>query len=55
MWLLTLEGGAVWQTTEGTPTVAPPRAGEQVKIRKAMAGGYMLHLGSRLIRIRRVR
>jgi hypothetical protein len=54
MWQLTLESGALWQTTEGTPTLAPPRAGEKVKIRKAMAGGYMLHLGSRLIRIRRV-
>jgi hypothetical protein len=54
MWQLTLASGAVWQTTEGMPTLAPPRAGEQVKIRKTMAGGYMLHLGSRLIRIRRV-
>ena len=55
MWQITLESGGVWQTTEGTPTLVPPRVGEKLKIRKTMAGGYMLHLGPRLIRIRRVR
>jgi hypothetical protein len=54
MWQITLESGAVWQTSEGMPTLAPPRVGENIKIRKTMTGGYMLHLGSRLIRIRRV-
>jgi hypothetical protein len=54
LWQIQLESGALWQTTELTPTLMPPRVGEKVKIRKGIAGGYMLHLGPRLVRIRRV-
>jgi hypothetical protein len=53
-WLLELENGAFWETTEPTD-VMMPKAGDQITIRKSAGGGYMIHLGSRLIRARRVR
>ena len=55
MWLLELETGAFWQTTEATPSLMMPRPGTQITIRKSVAGGYMLHMGQRRIRARRVR
>jgi hypothetical protein len=55
MWLVELETGATWQTTEATPNLSLPRAGDEIKIRKAVAGGYMLQIGQQFIRTKRVR
>jgi hypothetical protein len=53
MWLVEIETGAIWQTTEAQ--TQPPRVGEEIKIRKAIAGGYMIQIGQQLIRTKRVR
>ncbi|HEX8215323.1 MAG TPA: hypothetical protein VF582_07630 [Allosphingosinicella sp.] len=55
MWLMELETGAAWQTMEPTPNLSLPRAGDEIKIRKAVAGGYMLQIGQQFIRTKRVR
>lgn len=55
MWLVELETGASWQTTEPTPNLLLPRPGDEIKIRKSVAGGYMLQIGQQLIRTKRVR
>jgi hypothetical protein len=54
-WLLALDSGGTWQTTEPTPNLSMPRPGDQVRIKKSAGGGYMLQIGSRNIRTRRVR
>jgi len=54
-WLMTLDNGAMWQTTEATPKVPMPRAGDEVRFVKGVTGSYMVQVGSRRIRARRVR
>jgi hypothetical protein len=56
MWAIALEGGALWQTTEGDTRMAPPRPGQTVRIRKAALGSYMLSVDrQRSVRAMRVR
>jgi hypothetical protein len=55
-WLIRLEDGASWQTTEVALRQVDPREGENVRIRKAAMGSYMLSVeGRRGIRAMRVR
>ena len=54
-WLLELDTGAYWQTTEATPNLPMPRPGAKVTIRKGLAGGYMLDYAQRRIRAKRIR
>ncbi len=55
-WVVELDGGAVWQTTEARPTDPVPRPGQKVRIKKAALGSYMLSVnGGRGIRAMRVR
>jgi hypothetical protein len=54
-WLIELDTGAVWQTSESLRNLSPPREGAEVRIMKATAGGYMIQIRSRRVRIRRVR
>jgi hypothetical protein len=51
---LTLDNGAVWQTTEPTPP-ARPKAGDQIRILRGATGAYMVQMGYRRLRARRVR
>lgn len=55
-WLVELENGQVWQTTEPVGRQPPPRSGQPVKVRKAALGSYMLAVeGRRTIRAMRLR
>ena len=54
-WVLTLDNGAVWQTTEPTPKLSMPRVGDDIKVKRSVTGTYMVQVGSRNIRARRVR
>ncbi len=53
MWLLTLDTGATWQTTEASPLLMP-KPGDKVTIKKGLAGGYMLQYRKRSTRAKRV-
>ena len=44
LWQLTLEGGAVWQTSEASSRLPTPKAGTKVKIKKAALGSYKLSI-----------
>jgi hypothetical protein len=41
-WMIVLEDGAVWQTTEASSRMADPRAGQKVRIKRAALGSYLL-------------
>jgi hypothetical protein len=50
-----LEDGALWETTEGSTVVRPPKAGNEVVIKKGPLGSYMMRIaGQRAIRAKRV-
>ncbi|HEX8379540.1 MAG TPA: hypothetical protein VF619_03195 [Allosphingosinicella sp.] len=54
-WIIRLEDGAVWETTEGKAAVRAPRAGNEVTIKRGSLGGYFLRIaGQRTLRARRV-
>jgi hypothetical protein len=49
-----LEDGAVWQTTEASPSVTPPHAGSSVVIRRGAMGNYFMRIdGQRSLRAMR--
>lgn len=52
---VTLDDGARWKMTETQPGFAPPRAGEEVRIRKGALGSYLMDVNKqgsvRVIRI----
>lgn len=55
-WLITLEDGAVWQTTEANTRIGDPRPGATATIRKGSLGGYFISWpGGRGISARRIR
>jgi hypothetical protein len=55
-WMIELETGAMWQTTESRSNMPTPRAGRQVRIKKAALGSYMLSVeGAPSVRGMRVR
>lgn len=55
-WLIGLEGGAFWQTTESETRLATPRPGQSVRIKKAAMGSYMISIErGRSVRAMRVR
>jgi hypothetical protein len=41
-WAITLDNGQVWRMSESVPNFAPPRAGDEVRIRKGSLGGYLM-------------
>jgi hypothetical protein len=55
-WLVELEGGALWQTTEPDTRGSTPKAGQLARIKKGAIGSYMISFeGSRALRAMRVR
>lgn len=53
-WLLTLDDGARWQTTEAIVR-GEPRSGQKIRIKRAALGGYMLSIeNGRSVRAARV-
>jgi hypothetical protein len=55
-WLVELEDGALWQTTESDTRGSAPKAGGTVKIRKAAMGSYIVTFDrSRPLRAMRIR
>jgi hypothetical protein len=55
-WLITLEDGAVWQTTEANTRLRDPRPGETATIRRGALGAYFINWsGSRGISAKRIR
>ena len=53
-WQLRLEDGALWETTEVSAFTRPPRAGNEVVIKRGALGNYFLRInGQRGIRGRR--
>ena len=53
-WRIRLEDGAVWQTTESSSAIRPPRAGSSVVIRRGAMGAYFIRIdGQRSLRATR--
>ena len=53
-WLITLEGGAVWEQTDDEAVDQPPRQGSTVEIRKAALQSYFMKIDNqRSIRVKR--
>lgn len=53
-WMVELEDGSRWQTTEAAKA-PPPKPGREIRVTRAAMGGYFLHLGSQaIVRARRV-
>lgn len=54
-WRITLDTGAVWETTEASSSVRNPRAGNPVLIKRGALGSYIMRIdGRRGLRARRV-
>ena len=52
-WQITLDTGAIWQTTESS-VLLDPHPGDSVRIRRAAMGGYFMNVsGERAVRARR--
>jgi hypothetical protein len=50
-----LEDGALWETTEASDPIRPPKAGNEVLIKKGPLGSYMIRIaGQRAVRAKRV-
>ena len=55
-WLVTLDTGATWQTTESTRGEPAPKRGKSVRIKKGALGSYILSVdGGRKLRAMRIR
>ncbi len=53
-WLVTLEDGSVWAQIDTERVPRDPKAGMEVKIRRAAVGSYLMNLGGqRAVRARR--
>ena len=50
------DSDAIWETTENSDSLSPPRSGEKITIEKGALGAYFIQVGSqRWVRGRRVR
>ena len=49
-WLITLDTGARWQTTEPSYGQPPPASGQKVEIRSGAIGGYMMSIDGGILR-----
>jgi hypothetical protein len=50
-----LEDGALWETTEGSSVISPPKSGNEVIIKRGPLGSYMMRIaGQRALRAKRV-
>jgi hypothetical protein len=55
-WVVTLDNGQVWQQRETTSESKRPRPGDEVTIREASLGSYLLYIPNRgLSRVKRIR
>jgi hypothetical protein len=45
LWRITLADGARWQFTEGQHNFQPPSRGEDVRVRRAAMGSYLMYVG----------
>jgi hypothetical protein len=55
-WLITLDNGQVWKTTESSNGADPPRPGGEVKITREALGNHWMRLpNDRRVRVRRDR
>lgn len=53
-WLIKLEDGAIWQTTETTGAQREPTVGTDITIKRGLMGSYMLKVGGqRAVRAKR--
>lgn len=53
-WLLTLDNGQVWMTTENSRGIDPPRGGTAVRVTREALGNHWMHLpNNRRVRVRR--
>lgn len=53
-WLIRLEDGALWRQVDSKDIGRPPRAGSQVRIRRAALGSYFMNIDGQIaIRARR--
>ncbi|AYO79218.1 hypothetical protein IH86_09350 [Sphingobium yanoikuyae] len=52
-WLITLEDGAEWMTTEAV-TFRDPKPGMTIEIKRASMGGFMAKIAGRPVRMKRV-
>ena len=50
-----IEDGAIWETTEGWPTLREPRRGDTVVIKRGSLGSYLMKIdGQRGLKAKRV-
>ncbi len=50
------DSDAIWETTENSDSLSPPRSGEKITIEKGALGAYFIQVGSqRWVRGRRIR
>lgn len=55
IWTLTMDSGALWQTTEPWTSPRDPRAGAAVTIKRGAFGGFtLIPAGGRPVRVRRI-
>lgn len=53
-WIITLDDGAIWQTTE-VDHAFDPKVGSDIRIRRGAMGGYLANLNdARAVRVRRI-
>ena len=45
LWQISLASGARWQFAEGQHNFQPPVRGEDVRVRKAAMGSYLMYVG----------
>jgi hypothetical protein len=52
---LRIEGNGVWETTESSSRINPPRSGQSVTIKRGPLGSYMMRIeGQRGVRAKRI-
>lgn len=45
LWQFAFVDGSRWRSTESVSQLSPPRAGQEVRIRKASMGSYLMYVG----------
>lgn len=54
-WTFLLEDGAIWQMSELDSSFRPPNAGQTVRVRRGMMGGFLLDTrGQASVRVKRI-
>ena len=56
MWRFAFVDGSQWASTESVAQFDPPRAGQEVRIRKGVMGSYLMYVGKQpSFRVERLR